>query len=235
MLLVTQLIRAMPNDLQLAIGLETMVELGAPPDLAPTVEKFPPPVPSIMCRTISLTVLGLALSAGMSRAADTCAWGAASSACGAPAYCHHCGLHRRHCCCALVPPQGVVLPSAPALFFGASTLSVVPAGFNTQAFGAAPPVAPNEAELLRLLKLLQSQPLGAGAGTCSSGGAPLGVAAPGAPAPLPAGGGLTVEARLAQVEADVRQLQAHVQEHTRALAEIIRKDPELLKKFQVVP
>jgi len=128
-----------------------------------------------------------------------------------------------------------VLPSAPALYFGASTLSVVPAGFNTQAFGAPPPGNISDAELLRLLKLLQSQQQGA---TTCSGGAGQGAAAPnlGAAAPVPPmGAPQSVEARLARVEADVRQLQSRVQEHTQALAEIISRDPALLKKFQVAP
>jgi hypothetical protein len=114
-------------------------------------------------------------------------------------------------------------------------MSVVPAGFNTQALGAPPPSNISEAELLRLLKLLQSAQQGAG--TCS-GGAAQGAAAPtlGAGAPgLPTAPPQSVEARLAQVEADVRALQNRVQEHTQALAEIISRDPALLKKFQVAP
>jgi len=144
----------------------------------------------------------------------------------------------RHHCCACEPPHGVVLPSAPALFFGASTLSVVPAGLSTQNMGTNRNLS--ESDLALLLKLMQAQQP-QGASTCS-GSAPSGIGAAGqqgAGAATPrVGSGLSIEARLAQAEADIRTLQEHIRQHTDAIAEIViaSKDPELMKKvLQVSP
>jgi hypothetical protein len=126
----------------------------------------------------------------------------------------------------------VILPSAPALYFGASTLSVIPAGFHqpppwppAQGYGANRQMT--DSELLMLLKLLQSQPAqGAtppGSGCEKSAYGATGVS------------GATIEARLSLVESQVKGLQEAVDEHTTRLADVYAKDPELMKKLQVDP
>ena len=56
--------------------------------------------------------------------------------------------------------------------------------------------------------------------------------------PAPVGTGLSLEARIARAEADIRVLTQHVEEHTKAIASIIvsSNNPELMKKnLQVSP
>jgi hypothetical protein len=152
----------------------------------------------------------------------------------------------------MCPPQGPVLPSAPAVYFGASTLSVVPNGFNAQAF-AAPPRNLNEADLQALQRLLQnlgSPPYGtAPTGTPPSCNSPTGSAppaagcsamgvAPGAGAPTGYGQSqapVAQDQRSALVQAELDRLRERIQEHTKTLAEIISRDPALMKKFLVDP
>ena len=134
------------------------------------------------------------------------------------------------------------MPSAPALFFGASTLSVMPAGINAQAFGTNRSLTDND--LQQLLRLLQPQQQGFSPPSCS--GTP-GAAAPipsGAPAPPAAPGvmgafgtpaPLSLEARLLKAERDVRELRAHVDQHADTLARIIHTDTKLQKLFEADP
>jgi hypothetical protein len=149
--------------------------------------------------------------------------------------CHNCRRHRHehhghHKCRVCDPPHGVVLPSAPALYFGASTLSVVPAGFASHWPAPPPPMgAPRnlcDADLQNLFKLWQLQQ--------SQGAAAQPNGAQGA-APAAQGADGSVDERLAKIEQEVAELRARVQEHTSALADIIASDPELSKKYQVQP
>lgn len=178
------------------------------------------------------------------RAEDCQGNAAVPSSCGHTCHrCTTCCRHKcHHKCCCCEPPHGVVLPSAPALYFGASTLSVVPAGFHQppafpQGYGANRP--PSDCELLALLKLLQAQqaqgisPQGAGCERSALGGA----ASPGAQGLGSQGIGAagTIESRLAEVESQIQDLRSRVDEHTTALAEIYARDPALQKKLRVEP
>jgi hypothetical protein len=141
---------------------------------------------------------------------------------------------------------------------------VVPAGFamqtnNSQGLSGR---TASEADLLALLQLLRSQQgltscnnaapaqgiapaqcgaqgtgalgtgaLGTGAlGSAAQGMSPPAAGAQGAPAP-----GSNVDARLARMQAEIDELRVRVQEHTTAIAEVIARDPELRKKYQVNP
>jgi hypothetical protein len=191
-----------------------------------------------------VTVLGALLPANRPAAmASDCGCGG-PPACGQPPAAGQCchGCARQHCkrCCA-APPQGVVLPSAPAMYFGASTFSVVPAGLATQGLAAAAPGRNlTESELLMLLRSLQSQGVAPqGAATCSqsqgTGAAPRAMPGQGAgtAAPPPASGA-SVDQRLAQVEAEVRDLRRTVDVHTNLLTELV-KDPALQQRLRVQP